>query len=150
MNSHFKIPDTLAFNLEPIKIDEPSSENVLGYYLTSTATIHVEDTPDKPTKKLVDDELNKIAKHLINTNNPQLTISIHGYANRKSDSIERSNKIYKYATQNQNISQSKNVFIGYRWPAQNLIKDDPDLDNPKGNSLGNKVKFAFEALPTLL
>ena len=150
MNSHFKIPDTLAFNLEPIKIDEPSSENVLGYYLTSTATIHVEDTPDKPTKKLVDDELNKIAKHLINTNNPQLTISIHGYANRKSDSIERSNKIYKYATQNQNISQSKNVFIRYRWPAQNLIKDDPDLDNPKGNSLGNKVKFAFEALPTLL
>jgi hypothetical protein len=150
MNPHPKISDTLAFNLEPIRIDEPSSENVLGYYLTSTATIHVEDTPDEPTKKLVDDELNKIAKHLINTNNPQLTISIHGYANTKSDSINRSNKIYKYATRNQNISQSKNVFIGYRWPAQNLIKDDPDLDNSKGNSLGNKVKFALEALPTLL
>jgi hypothetical protein len=147
MNPNLKISDTLAFNLEAIK---PLSNNILGYYLTSTATIHVEDTPDKPTKKLVDDELTKIAKHLINTNNPQLTISIHGYANKKSDSISRSNKIYKYATQNQNISQSKNVFIGYRWPAENIIKDDPDLDNHKGNSLGNKVKFALEALPTLL
>jgi hypothetical protein len=33
MNPHPKISDTLAFNLEPIRIDEPSSENVLGYYL---------------------------------------------------------------------------------------------------------------------
>ncbi|PSB04597.1 hypothetical protein [Merismopedia glauca] len=112
MNPNPKIPDTLAFNLE--RINETSSENVLGYYLTSTATIHVEDTHDEPSKIFVDDDLNKIAKHLINTDNPQLTISIHGYANKKSDSVERSNKICRYASKNDNISRSSNVFIGYR------------------------------------
>jgi hypothetical protein len=147
INPNVKIPDTLAFNIEAI---EETSNNILGYYLTSTATIHVEDNPDEPTKESVDEELKKIAKHLVNTDNPQLTISIHGYANKKSDSIGRTQKIYKYANQNPYISESKNVFIGYRWPSQNIIKDDPDINNPQGNSLGNKIKFALEALPTLL
>lgn len=149
MKPNSKIADTQAFNLERIVIDKPSSDNVIGYYLTSSATISVEDPYQEPDKKLVDSELNRIAKHLINTDNPQLTISIHGYANTKQNSRDRSEKIYKYAASaHPNIDKSKNVFIGYRWPAENIINDDPNLNNLQAFS--NKIRFAAEALPTLL
>ncbi|MBW4620895.1 MAG: hypothetical protein KME17_16250 [Cyanosarcina radialis HA8281-LM2] len=99
-NPNSKIQDTPAFDLEQIKIDESSSGNVLGYYLTSTATIHVEEPHEEPNKELLDNEINKIAKHLIDTQNPQLTIYIHGYANTKNNSRDRSKIIYKYAAIN--------------------------------------------------
>lgn len=145
MISKTQISDSIAFDITPI--DKDLSKKVLGYYLVSTATIHVEDTPRKPNKSSVETKIKEIAKYLINSDNPQLTIAIHGYANKESDAQDRYKKIYKYAT---DICTSNNVFIGYRWPAESPSKDDPEPGKSKHNSFFDKIKFALQALPTLL
>lgn len=145
MISRTQISDTIPFDITPI--DKELSKKVFGYYLVSTATIHVEDTPSEPDKRAVKEELKKIALHLINSDEPQLTIAIHGYANTKSATQKRDKNIYKYAN---NICTSNNVFVGYRWPAENPVKDDPEPANSKPNLFLDKIKFAFQSLPTLL
>ena len=47
MNSTDDIPAISSFYLKPI--DRESSPKFKGYYLTSTASIHVENTPGVPT-----------------------------------------------------------------------------------------------------
>lgn len=69
MISKIQIPDIIAFDITPI--DKELSEDILGYYLVSTATIYVEHTPSEPDRKVVKEEFNKIASHLINSDAPQ-------------------------------------------------------------------------------
>ncbi|WP_373526268.1 hypothetical protein [Nostoc sp.] len=145
MISRTQISDTIAFDITPI--DKDLSKKVLGYYLVSTATIYVEDTHSEPDKRAVEKEVKNIASHLINSDEPQLTIAIHGYANTKSDTQKRDKNIYEYA---KNICTSNNVFVGYRWPAENPAKDDPEPANSKPKSFLDKIKFALQSLPTLL
>ncbi len=142
-----QIPDAIGFDITSIDEDETSSKEVLGYYLISTATIHVEDTPEKPNKKAVEKEIEKIVSHLISSSNPQLTIAIHGYGTTKYEAEKRYNDIYKYANI---INIPNNVFIGYRWPAENPVKDDLEAGNNKSSTFLDKVHIAFQALPSLL
>lgn len=145
MKSRDQISDDIAFNITVI--DKELSKKIPGYYLTSTATIYVEDTPRKPNKSSVENKIKEIAKYLSNSNSPQLTIAIHGYANKQSDAQERYKKIHKYAT---DICTSNNVFIGYRWPAESPGKDDPEPGQSESKSILDKITFALQALPTLL
>ncbi|HBB30623.1 MAG TPA: hypothetical protein DDZ80_02050 [Cyanobacteria bacterium UBA8803] len=131
------------FDLEAIA---PASETMLGYYVTSTASINVEDEPPQLNTS-VKSSLSKIAQYLVNSPHPQIVISIHGYGTRRSDARARFAKIYQYATQ---ICQPKtSVFLGYCWPSENPVQDDAAL-NQKPNSFRDKLAYAFESLPTLL
>lgn len=134
------------FDITPI---DNSTNDLLGYYVTSTASINVEDEPENP-KASVDVPINEIAQYLVKSPNPQVVISIHGYATKRSDAKKRYQKIYKFATQ---ICQPKSsVFLGYCWPAENPVYDEPDsnLNQGKSSSLNDKLKQAFQSLPTLL
>ena len=144
MNSTDNIPAISSFYLKPI---DRSSPKFKGYYLTSTASIHVENTPGVPTS--VHQHIKIIANHLLASENPQLVISIHGYANKASDVKDRTNKIYDYA-QKSEVCKHNTVFVGYRWPSENVEKDDIEPCQLEYTSFGNKVKYAFASLPTLM
>ncbi|MGH2412528.1 MAG: hypothetical protein ACRDEA_02295, partial [Microcystaceae cyanobacterium] len=146
MTSSPKIADTTAFNITPIS-DRDISQKVPGYYLKSTAPINVEEHPWPSDKTSVEKQIQEIASHLLQSKNPQLIISIHGYANQESDANKRYQEIHKYANA---LGLSNSVFVGYRWPAENPGRDDPEPGSNKPISFGDKIKFAFQSLPTLV
>lgn len=101
MTSGDRIQDIAAFDIQPIN-SENLSEKVLGYYLITTATIRVEDSPRNQNETLVDEasvkkKIKNIAAHLSQSDNSQLTIAIHGYANSQSNARSRHQKIYNDA-----------------------------------------------------
>jgi hypothetical protein len=146
-----KILDTISFDIYPI--DKSLPTKLIGYNLESTATIHVEDKNDfesserEKESNRIKEELNKIASHLIDSGEAQLTIAVHGYSNTKYDAQERYKNIYKYA---ENICHENAAFVGYRWPAENPVKDDNQKDNSKVKSFFNKTKLALQTLPSVL
>jgi hypothetical protein len=134
-----------AFDICPI---EEYSPNFLGYYVTSTASINVEEPPPPVQDHLVKQKIDEIAQYLVASDQPQVIISIHGYSNTRSSAEGRYRKIYQSATQ---ICQPQtSVFLGYCWPAENPLRDDPDPNTGYSTSFGDKVGYAFQSLPTLL
>jgi hypothetical protein len=132
-----------AFYISPI---ENSQEDLLGYYVTSTASINVED--NYSINLPVEEPIRKIAQYLVESLEPQIVVSIHGYGTNRCDAQQRYQKIYQYAT---NICNPKSsVFLGYCWPAENPQKDDPDPNTGKSTSFPEKLGYALESLPTLL
>lgn len=121
---------TSAFNLTPIDVSH--SKEVLGYFVTSTASINVEDLPFS-NEINVEQSLQDIADYLIASDSPEISISVHGYATSPKDANERINAIYRYALK---VCQPQNhVFLGYIWPSE------PPL---------GKLNQALQALPTVL
>ena len=152
MNTNVQPSKELPFEIEII---DQSPSNVKGYYARSTACIRIENCPTQNTQTQQQSDntkrnLSDIAKYLIEAKNPQVIIFVHGYANKKSDMEERSKKIYEYACKHSDIKDTDTVFIGYRWPAENPIKDDPQGNDQKATLLGDKFRYALQALPTLL
>lgn len=145
MNNTQQIFDIPPFELTAI--NKRINSQVLGYYLTSTANIYVENTHAQPNTDLLSQHIDEIAQHLLESDNAQLVVSIHGYANKKSDAQSRYEEIYNYASK---VCNCKTVFVGYRWPAENPLEDDLETGQKKSNSLIDKIKFSFEAMPTLL
>ena len=151
MTSGTQIQDIAAFDIQPIN-SENLSEKVLGYYLITTATLRVEDSPRNQNETLVNEALVKekiknIAAHLSQSDNSQLTVAIHGYANSQSNARSRHQTIYNDA---KDICSSNTVFIGYRWPSENPVEDDREPGKTRKTSFWDKISFAFQSLPTLL
>ena len=143
------VPDITQFEIVPIEESEDNQlEKIRGYYVTSTAPINVEDNPVLP-KTSVKAQINKIAQYLIESNAPEIIASIHGYSTKRKDAEERHRKIYNYAN---SICEPNNyVFLGYRWPSENPLKDDAEPDmGLRSISFQEKLKYAFQSLPTLL
>ncbi len=133
--------DITQFDIRPI---EQSSDKVLGFYVESTASINVEDTPTLPPPGSVRQKIQEIAEYLVASEAPQIVISIHGYGTLKSDAEDRYRKMCEYAT---DICQPKtSVFFGYRWPSEKP-SGDPSIPN---ESFATKRSNALEALPSLL
>lgn len=133
-----------AFYITPI---EESTKDLLGYYVTSTASINVEDDPYSPNTS-AEEVITEIAQYLVKSSEPQIVVSIHGYGTNRSEAKKRFQKIYQYATE---ICQHQSsVFLGYCWPAENPAKDDPAPNTGKSNSFREKLGYALESLPTLL
>lgn len=148
------IPSKIS-EFEIVPIEEFSKEKaVWGYYVNSTAPINAEDLVQKVNQKenpLTQQRLREIADYLVNSENPQIVISVHGYGTRRSEAQKRYRKIYKYVTENCEPEKPKEtVFIGYRWPAENPRQDDPQPPSNKPTTIGDKLNYAFQSLPTLL
>lgn len=148
------IPSKIS-EFEIVPIEEFSQEKaVWGYYVNSTAPINAEDLVEKVNQKenpLTQQRLREIADYLVNSKNPQIVISVHGYGTRRSEAQKRYRKIYKYVTEDCKPEKPKEtVFIGYRWPAENPTQDDPQPPSNKPTTIGDKLNYAFQSLPTLL
>lgn len=134
------IEDETPFYIERLKTKK-SSQNVFGYYVKSTAKYDVDDLENIPPPERVD--LKQIAQELFDKNNPQLVIYIHGYNVKPKDARKRSEEIYEFAASN--FQCENNIFLGYRWPAENRREkgDFPLVDR-------DKLVQAFTSLPILL
>ncbi|MBW4561529.1 MAG: alpha/beta hydrolase [Mojavia pulchra JT2-VF2] len=162
MNNH---SDASLLDAEQYKIyefQENESAKVPGYLVVSTATLNVEteeehstidlakvnnrnffylndSQPATSTKSMID----KIARRLIENEEPEIVINIHGYSSTPSDTEKGCKKIYNYV--NEHIQQSnKYIFIGYRWPSENPFKKDDS------GTVKEKLGYAISALPRLL
>ncbi len=140
-----------TFSIVAIAPNQNLFSKVLGYYVTSTASINVEDSPEAQQTNVNLVELEKIAKYLINSSQPELVLHIHGYAVSENDAKGRYKLAYDYAdSANSHLAPTNHVFVGYRWPAENPKRDNPLLGQGKPIYFLDKVGFAFQALPTLL
>lgn len=143
----FSFPPASAvtdFDLVPI---EKFTKDLPGYYVISTASINVEDTPLQINTS-AKEQIQAIAKYLLNSQNSQIVISIHGYGTKRSEAMDRYQKIYHYVTE---ICQPQNtVFLGYCWPAEHPTQDEPEPTTGKFIGLPGKLKYALQSLPTLL
>lgn len=130
-----------------IKSIQDPLATLLGYYVTSTAAINVEDSPPVPKTNENAIHLQQIAKYILNSNHPELVFHIHGYSVSEENSRERYDKTFKDAALH--LTSGNHVFIGYRWPSENPKQDSPPPDKIKPISFIDKVGFSFQSLPTL-
>ena len=154
---HKKSADRLG--LHQASADTAPSRN-RGYYVCSTARIHVEEEPAHLIDELNqaaeapsytsfedrgsgDDLLSEIAESCLDCGH--LVIAIHGYSVSAKRAKRWYEQIYAFIMADQTSGSSTKrpvgnirdrVFIGYRWPAE--------ARTPV------KLKNAFEALPTIL
>ncbi|MUH01215.1 alpha/beta hydrolase [Scytonema sp. UIC 10036] len=160
MNFHTNASLLDAEQYKIYEFKENKSATVPGYLVVSTATLNVEQEnyiehlqkPTNPqffipsaeqdetsTKGIID----KIARYLIESHEPEIVINIHGYSSTPYDTEKGCKKIYDYV--NRNIEQkNKYLFIGYRWPSENPIKKD------QSGTFQEKLGYALNALPILL
>jgi hypothetical protein len=142
-------PNITQFELDPIK--SPRSEEqsfkpdpVLGYFVRSTAPINVDEEASlkpQPTNKSAVEELENIARYLVEAERPEIIIAIHGYGTQRSDAEERYRKIHNYA---ETICRPESaLFLGYLWPSEKPT-GDPSI---AGGSFRDKRKNAFQAFP---
>lgn len=121
-----------------------TSETMLGYYVTSTAPINVEDMPAPQKEEDVATKIREVARFLVDSPAPELVISIHGYGTQREDARKRYDRIYKYASELYKDKKT-HVFFGYLWPSEKPTgTKDPDMPNEQ---LGDKIRYAFQALP---
>lgn len=141
MTTSFRpVSEIKQFDLHQIEISQP--EPILGYFVESTAPINVEDEPDPPKESVVA-KLRKIAQFLVESNDPEIVISIHGYGTQRSDAKDRYQRIFNYAA---TLCPSRtHVFLGYMWPSEKPT-GDPSLPGGSGKE---KIVNAWNALPTL-
>ncbi|MBV9386552.1 MAG: alpha/beta hydrolase [Chroococcidiopsidaceae cyanobacterium CP_BM_ER_R8_30] len=140
-SSALKFP---LFQIDKILNADP--DNLLGYYIASTAKINIEE-PRLATAIDPSPTIQQIAEYLVASSKPEITISIHGYATNHQYARERTDKIYHYAQQ---ICQPQtHVLFGYLWPSENPIQDDSQSLKPPASIL-QKIQFALQALPTAL
>ncbi|WP_421657269.1 hypothetical protein [Leptothermofonsia sp. ETS-13] len=132
------------FDLEQIEAAQP--EPILGYFVTSTAPINVEEKEPTPPAEPVKGKIRKIAQFLVESNDPEIVIAIHGYGTERADAKARYKKILKYGAE---ICKSRtHVFLGYLWPSEKPTGDRTisDTDGSGQSKIGN----TWSALPKLL
>ncbi|BCL37597.1 alpha/beta hydrolase [Nostoc sp. MS1] len=144
------LPSEQIYTLSSLKGLEDKPTTVPAYYLRSTATINVEDLYVGQTEDLNKLELKKIAQYLINIEQPELVLHIHGYANSERDAINRYQRTDNYINSTEaNFKPNNYVFIGYRWPAENPMQDAPASANSKPISFVDKIVYSLQSLPNL-
>jgi hypothetical protein len=157
--------DKSLLSISQLKSPNLTSETkIVGYFVASTAPIHVEGdnlpTPKKSSKEALTEKsilqaeqcLNDLADILYekvtqrsqtSSNSVDLIISIHGFSNALEATIERVNQIYNYINQdnNQLFQERANslMYVGYRWPSEPL----------QGGDWGGKIYSAIKTLPLL-
>ncbi|MBE8999153.1 alpha/beta hydrolase [Nostoc sp. LEGE 12447] len=154
------LPDNQPYKIYEFK--KINQEKIPGYLVVSTAKLNVETEEHNSNRYLslvankklfnindgqaepsTQDMIEKIAKTLESSPEPEIIINIHGYSSTPSDTETGCKKIYEYI--NTAIQQpNKYIFIGYRWPSENPVKTD------ESGSFGQKLINALSSLPILL
>jgi endo-alpha-1,4-polygalactosaminidase (GH114 family) len=114
-----------AFEIFPID-QEQVQQKVRGYFVRSTARIHVEESVfsvdcanknSENTRKRLDE----IADHLITGKDSQLVVFVHGYANKRSDAEARSKKIFEYAKTKSELQDKNIAVISLVWHSNSSV-----------------------------
>ncbi|ACC84811.1 alpha/beta hydrolase [Nostoc punctiforme] len=136
-----KIPGYLVVSTAKLNVE--TEEQNSNRYLSSVANKKLFNINDGQVEPSTQDMIEKIAKTLESSPEPEIIINIHGYSSTPSDTETGCKKIYEYI--NTAIQQpNKYIFLGYRWPSENPIKTD------ESGSFGQKLINALSSLPTLL
>ncbi|MBE8986535.1 alpha/beta hydrolase [Nostoc sp. LEGE 12450] len=136
-----KIPGYLVVSTAKLNVE--TEEQNSNRYLSSVANKKLFNINDGQVEPSTQEMIEKIAKTLESSPEPEIIINIHGYSSTPSDTETGCKKIYEYI--NTAIQQpNKYIFIGYRWPSENPIKTD------ESGSFGQKLINALSSLPTLL
>ncbi|NEQ49357.1 MAG: alpha/beta hydrolase [Leptolyngbya sp. SIO3F4] len=132
-----------------IKIGAPPHKQaaIPGYFVMSSAPPNIEYAQEMQESELQDAArgVQEIARYLYDVYtrgdqgapDPELMITVHGYNSRRSSVRDWYKKIFQYVNRyDTEIAQQRNqVFIGYRWPSENI---EPQ-----------RLGEAFRALPPL-
>lgn len=117
-----------------IKIGAPSenASKIPGYFVMSSAPPNIENAKELQESELQDaaQGVQEIARHLydICTQNsddhsdPELMIAVHGYNSGRSSVRDWYKDIFQYINRHDAAipCQGNQVFIGYRWPSENI------------------------------
>jgi pimeloyl-ACP methyl ester carboxylesterase len=122
--------------------------SVPGYLVISSAPPNIEDAEESSPEIQAQAAagIDEIAGHLYRMlesgqgRSPELVITVHGYNTSRSSVQNWYKDIFKYVNRHDPVisSQGNRVFVGYRWPSENVALSD----------LG-EVGDAFRALPPL-
>lgn len=138
-NQFAKVPGYLVVSTAKLNVED---EDASARELSKISTGNFVDLKDEQPRTSSQWAIEKITKRLIESQDPEIVINIHGYSSTRSDGEEGSKKIYDYV--NKNIKHpNKYIFIGYRWPSENPFKED------ESGTFKEKIRNAFFALPIL-
>lgn len=122
-----------------------------AYFVGSTAPNNVEDGVGKVENP--QDKIDAIADFLVGQENPELLITVHGYNTAlgqfaKGDRPGSEVKGWYQQIRNHLYEECDRrspglVFLGYRWPSEEINGGGKD-------SIGHKIKYAYQSLPTTL
>ena len=125
-----------SFVIKPIDAEKGGA--IDGYFVRSTAPINVEDPPRKGEDPSAG--IQALAQRLLETDDSEITISVHGYGTNPEDAKVRYRKILNYANSLYEGEDTNNsVFMGYLWPSE-----------PVNSSVWLGFKGGLQSLPTLL
>ncbi|HEY9634056.1 MAG TPA: hypothetical protein V6D14_11645 [Coleofasciculaceae cyanobacterium] len=126
------------------------TSKIPGYFVESTAPRNVDEDKGPLTDDLIkiseiptregalpnEVKIERIVSKLLESQEPELIISVHGYNNGIDITKKRYQGIHEWINNPDNISHTEGkVFLGYRWPSEDLKKVE--------------WKKAFIALPIL-
>lgn len=127
-----------------------SSSRTKGFFVQSTAPINVEDKPT-PINQTFDDIKADAIQVLLESEDPQINIYVHGYSVKHDQAKARARKLFQSAQSHQHSGQ---LVFGFLWPSENPVQDNrqstetPPIEPPK--SVVQKIGYALESLPTVL
>ena len=138
-----------------LRFEEMSDGNTTtkGITARSTAAINVEDAPISKGAgfegQTFEEVQSLITGPLLASDDPQISIYVHGYSVNYQDAKKRVEDLFKTARSQPHPGQ---VVIGFYWPSENPTYDTAQEESGKNKQLAliKKIKQLFEALPTIL
>ncbi|MEM7066106.1 MAG: alpha/beta hydrolase [Cyanobacteria bacterium P01_B01_bin.77] len=139
--------DATAVRLSKIGAPGANHSSIPGYFVMSSAPPNIEDADERQPSEVQDaaQGVSEIASYLYeiytrsgeNSPDPELTIAVHGYNSGRSSVRDWYKNIFQYINRHDLAipKQGNQVFIGYRWPSENI-----EL---------TRIGEAFRALPPL-
>ena len=122
--------DDAQVRLAKIGTPERKHASIPGYFVMSSAPPNIETANEMQESELQDAALGvqEIARSLYDTYTqdkspaPELMIAVHGYNSGRSSVRDWYKNIFQYINQHDQAipRQGNQVFIGYRWPSENI------------------------------
>ena len=124
--------DAAQVRLIKIGAPSPNASKIPGYFVMSSAPPNIENVKELQASELQDaaQGVQEIARHLYDIcaqngddqSDPELMIAVHGYNSGRSSVRDWYKDIFQYINRHDAAipCQGNQVFIGYRWPSENI------------------------------
>lgn len=124
--------DDAAVRLSKIGAPGAHHSSIPGYFVMSSAPPNIEEAKEMQPSEIQDaaQGVTEIASYLYeiytrsgeNSADPELTIAVHGYNSGRSSVRDWYKNIFQYINRHDPTipKQGNQVFIGYRWPSENI------------------------------